>query len=82
MNASTGGHPARNAIPDHGSLLSHLAYGLGTAAVLALPLLLPGMDMPHLMIDYEAVAVGVYVLACVAAVVQALRPGSRNRGRR
>jgi len=82
MNASVRDNPARTPIPDHGSLLSHLAYGLGTAAVLALPLLLPGMDMPHLMIDYEAVAVGIYVLACVAAVVQALRPRPRSRSRR
>ncbi len=79
MTASVRNDRARSAVPDHGSLLSHLGYGLGTAAALALPLLLPGMDMPHLMIDYEAVAVGVYVLACALAFVRALRPQGRPR---
>ena len=59
------------------SIWSNINYGLGMLAFIAIPPLLPGVTTRHLVIMYGAIALAVYLLAFVFALVRTLRKKRR-----
>lgn len=62
-----------------GSLWSHLKYGLGTLAVIVIPLLIPGATGPGLIMGYMGALVAVLAIVCVWGMVRSLQPPGGRR---
>ena len=62
-----------------GSLWSHLKFGLGTLAVIAIPPLIPGVTGNGLIMGYMGGLLAVFGVVCIWGVVQGLRsPGGHH----
>lgn len=53
-----------------GSVWSHLAYGLGTFAVLVIPILIPGITERQLIIGDVGLVAIIYLIVCVLGILR------------
>ena len=80
VNASMAARSSRRAIANEqqSSIWSNIKYGLGMLAFIVIPPLLPGVTTRHLVIMYSGIALAVYLLAFVLALVRTLRKKRRK----
>ena len=56
-----------------GSVWSHLAYGLGTFAVLVIPALIPGISERQLMIGDVGLVAIIYLIVCILGILRDMK---------